>query len=78
MWTYSTSDGAKRGERLTSWCAEAERSGIQALQEFSAVPRGYTLQTQYADAVPDFGDQNEGSETRMQESANPQSAFGEC
>ncbi len=45
LWTHGTSDGAKRLERLKTWCAEAERSGIQALQDFSEVLRGYSLQT---------------------------------
>lgn len=44
LWTHSASDGAKRLERLKTWCAEAERSGITALQDFSQVLRGYTLQ----------------------------------
>ncbi len=41
---WSHSDGAKRMERLKIWCVEAERSGIQALQDFAALLRGYTLQ----------------------------------
>ena len=45
LWTHSASDGAKRLERLKAWCAEAEHSGIQALQDFSHVLRGYTLHT---------------------------------
>ncbi len=45
LWTHSASDGTKRVERLRTWCAEAERSGIEALQDFSDELRGYTLQT---------------------------------
>ena len=45
LWTHTAGDGAKRVERLKLWCAEAERSGIKALQDFAGVLRGYTLQT---------------------------------
>ncbi len=45
LWTHSASDGAKRVERLKTWCTEAERSGIKALQDFADVLRSYTLQT---------------------------------
>jgi stearoyl-CoA desaturase (delta-9 desaturase) len=45
LWTRTASDGARRVERLETWCAEAERSGIEALREFANVLRGYTLQT---------------------------------
>jgi stearoyl-CoA desaturase (delta-9 desaturase) len=45
LWTHTASDGTKRVERLKKWCAEAERSGISALQDFVDVLRGYTLQT---------------------------------
>jgi len=45
LWTHTASDGACRVERLKSWCAEAEGSGIKALQDFAGVLRGYTLQT---------------------------------
>ncbi len=45
LWTHTASDGAKRVERLRIWCAEAERSGIKALQDFAEVLRGYTLET---------------------------------
>ena len=44
LWTHTASDGAKRVERLETWCAEAERSGIEALQDFVNILRGYTLQ----------------------------------
>lgn len=43
LWTSTAGDGAKRLERLKQWCAEAEQSGIEALQEFSLILRGYTL-----------------------------------
>jgi len=45
VWIHSAGDGAKRVERLKTWCTEAESSGIQALKEFADVLRGYTLQT---------------------------------
>ena len=45
LWTHSAGDGAKRVERLKTWCTEAERSGIKALQDFAVVLRSYTLQT---------------------------------
>ena len=45
LWANTASDGNKRLERLRTWCAEAELSGIEALQEFSIVIRGYTLKT---------------------------------
>ena len=44
LWTHTTGDGAKRIERLKTWCADAERSGIKALEDFADVLRGYTLQ----------------------------------
>jgi stearoyl-CoA desaturase (delta-9 desaturase) len=45
VWNHTASDGAKRVERLKTWCNEAELSGIEALREFAGVLRGYTLQT---------------------------------
>jgi stearoyl-CoA desaturase (delta-9 desaturase) len=45
VWSHTASDGAKRVERLKTWCTEAELSGIEALQDFAGVLRGYTLQT---------------------------------
>ena len=45
VWVNTAGDGAKRVERLKAWCVEAERSGIEVLQEFADVLRGYTLQT---------------------------------
>ncbi len=43
LWTHTASDGASRVEHLKSWCAEAESSGIKALQDFAGVLRCYTL-----------------------------------
>jgi len=45
LWQHSASNQAKRVERLQQWCVEAEKTGIQALQDFAAYLRGYTLQT---------------------------------
>jgi len=45
LWANTANDGAKRLERLKVWCAEAEISGIEALQDFSSIIRGYTLKT---------------------------------
>jgi stearoyl-CoA desaturase (delta-9 desaturase) len=44
LWTHAASDGVGRLERLETWCNEAERSGIKALQDFASILRGYTLQ----------------------------------
>jgi stearoyl-CoA desaturase (delta-9 desaturase) len=44
VWRHSPRDGTKRMERLKTWCTEAERSGIKALQDFAELLRGYTLQ----------------------------------
>jgi stearoyl-CoA desaturase (delta-9 desaturase) len=43
LWAHTTNNGDTRVERLERWCAEAERSGIQVLQDFAGVLRGYTL-----------------------------------
>jgi stearoyl-CoA desaturase (delta-9 desaturase) len=45
LWQQSASNQAKRVERLQQWCVEAEKTGIQALQEFAAYLRTYSLQT---------------------------------
>jgi stearoyl-CoA desaturase (delta-9 desaturase) len=45
VWMHTAGDRAKRVERLKTWCAEAEDSGIKALQNFADVLRGYTLHT---------------------------------
>ena len=44
VWLHSPSDGEKRIERLKTWCTDAERSGIKALQDFAEILRGYALQ----------------------------------
>ncbi len=44
LWQHSATNQAKRVERLQQWCIEAEKTGIQALQEFAAYLRSYTLQ----------------------------------
>ena len=46
LWSHTANDGAKRLQRLELWCAEAERSGIKALQDFVEVLQGYTLRSQ--------------------------------
>lgn len=45
LWTHAASDGAKRLDRLKTWCADAEDSRIDVLQEFAGLLRRYTLQT---------------------------------
>ena len=42
LWDNSRQHQARRIERLQAWCAEAEQSNIQALQEFAQYLRGYT------------------------------------
>ena len=44
IWMRSSNDQARRLQRLQAWCAEAEKSGIEVLQEFALYLRGYTLQ----------------------------------
>jgi stearoyl-CoA desaturase (delta-9 desaturase) len=44
IWSSSSRDQLGRVQRLQAWCTEAEKSGIQALQEFAAYMRGYSLQ----------------------------------
>ena len=44
IWIKTTNDQARRVQKLQAWCSEAEKSGIQVLQEFSLYLRGYTLQ----------------------------------
>jgi stearoyl-CoA desaturase (delta-9 desaturase) len=44
IWLSSSRDQVGRVQRLQAWCAEAEKSGVQALQEFADYLRGYTLQ----------------------------------
>jgi stearoyl-CoA desaturase (Delta-9 desaturase) len=45
LWQHSASNQAKRVERLQQWCLEAEKTGIQSLQDFAAYLRSYTLRT---------------------------------
>ena len=48
LWTHTASGGANRVGRFETWCVEAERSGIEALQNFAGILRRYTLQTAQA------------------------------
>ena len=43
IWTHTSTNGANRVQRLQSWCAEAEQSGIHALQDFARYLRAYEL-----------------------------------
>jgi stearoyl-CoA desaturase (delta-9 desaturase) len=43
LWARSASSSALRLQWLQQWCAEAERTGIQALEEFARNLRGYAL-----------------------------------
>ncbi len=36
-------DASERLKRLQAWCAEAEASGVRALQDYSARLKGYAL-----------------------------------
>lgn len=45
LWQGSSNRQANRIHRLQAWCAEAEQSGIIALQEFATYLKGYTLQS---------------------------------
>ncbi|HQX91854.1 MAG TPA: acyl-CoA desaturase, partial [Thermomonas sp.] len=36
-------DAAEKLKRLQAWCAEAEASGVRALQDYAARLRGYAL-----------------------------------
>jgi stearoyl-CoA desaturase (delta-9 desaturase) len=45
LWTHTAGNNASRVACLEQWCADAERSGIQALRDFADMLRGYTLQT---------------------------------
>ena len=42
LWDNSRQHQSRRIERLQAWCAEAEQSNIQALQDFALYVRGYT------------------------------------
>jgi stearoyl-CoA desaturase (delta-9 desaturase) len=43
LWQHTSHNQAKRVERLQQWCQEAEKTGIQALQDFAAYLRTYSL-----------------------------------
>ena len=42
LWANTAQNHTKRVQRLQKWCAEAEQTGIDVLQEFAAYLRGYT------------------------------------
>ncbi|NNF97338.1 MAG: hypothetical protein HKM94_10460 [Halobacteria archaeon] len=42
LWVSTTQNHAKRVQRLQTWCADAEKTGIDVLQEFAGYLRGYT------------------------------------
>ncbi len=44
LWTQTGNDQAELLTRLQAWCADAEASGIAALQEFARLLRGYRSQ----------------------------------
>ena len=44
LWTHHGNDQAEVLARLQAWCADAEASGIAALQEFADLLRGYRSQ----------------------------------
>jgi len=43
IWLKTSNDQMRRVQRLQAWCTDAEKSGIDALQEFATYLRGYTL-----------------------------------
>ncbi len=43
IWTHTSANGANRVQRLQAWCAEAEQTGIHALQDFARYLRAYEL-----------------------------------
>jgi stearoyl-CoA desaturase (delta-9 desaturase) len=42
LWVNTAQNHAKRVQRLQNWCAEAEQTGIDVLQDFANYLRGYT------------------------------------
>jgi stearoyl-CoA desaturase (delta-9 desaturase) len=42
LWANTAQNHTNRVQRLQKWCAEAENTGIAALQEFASYLRGYT------------------------------------
>lgn len=45
IWGKHMPHSEARLQELVTWCQEAEQSGIEALQEFAGLLRGYTLKT---------------------------------
>lgn len=45
IWEKTATNKNEMVNALKQWCQEAERSGIEALEEFAVILRGYTLQT---------------------------------
>ncbi len=43
LWLRSSANQSKRLQWLQQWCADAERTGIEVLQEFAAYLKGYTV-----------------------------------
>ena len=43
IWSHTSTNGANRVQRLQTWCAEAEQTGIQSLQDFARYLRAYEL-----------------------------------
>ena len=43
IWTHTSNSQAGRVQRLQSWCAEAEQTGIRALEDFAHYLRAYSL-----------------------------------
>ena len=43
IWSHTSTNGSRRVQRLQTWCAEAEQTGIQALQDFALYLRSYEL-----------------------------------
>ena len=44
VWTRTSSNGHDMLQALSDWCAQAEATGIKALQDFAAHLRTYSLQ----------------------------------
>ena len=43
LWRHRGRDDANLHEALLEWCRQAEKSGLESLQAFSARIKGYTL-----------------------------------
>ena len=48
LWNLTTANHDKLLRTLQEWCAQAEESGIQSLQDFARYLRGYSLHPQPA------------------------------